>query len=289
MFGISRSIKRLLFCYYILIKKKKAFKLKNFFFEIMSYKFYYYFNSDFIRTIANISDNYSHRNELILKQYLNFKFSKNDEFTLPTFLKKIDPEICLHFEKYFNIKYLDYSNDFSWKHWKYDQKNLINNNFKGNLNHIFNCENKSKKIFVSRYNDKRRFIDKDHILYDSLKNINPDIEYVNLNNTKMNLLENAKFFSKYNILISSHGAVLGNMIYMPEKSLIIEIVAKNSGKKSFSYLANRCNHTYFQYEVNNFRKSKEVYSWPKDSILELETEDIDNISDIYKNYLSNQA
>lgn len=184
------------------------------------------------RTIANVSDNLGHQNELILKQYLNYKFSKNNEFILPKWFKKQFKEICLYFEKFFKMRYLNYNSDFDWNCWKSDQNNFINKSYKGTLNNIFENKNKNKYIFISRLNDVRRYIDEDYILYEVLKNINSNIEYVNFNNVKMNLFENANFFSEYNVLISTHGAVLSNMIYMPENSLVIEIIAKNSGKKT---------------------------------------------------------
>jgi len=76
--------------------------------------------------------------------------------------------------------------------------------------------------------------------------INAEYTFVNVRLEELSFLDQVKLFKDAAVIVAQHGAALGNMIWMNEGSIIIEVGI--NGKQLFEKIAKLNNHRYLLYD-----------------------------------------
>jgi len=107
--------------------------------------------------------------------------------------------------------------------------------------------NKKRIVWLSRGKNQRRAISNEKLVYNSLKSRIPNLEYLVINSSilrKNPMIKQAEMFNDVDVLVSLHGAGLTNMLYMPEDSLVVEIMPKGYSKDTYMNFAKRLKLRY---------------------------------------------
>lgn len=126
---------------------------------------------------------------------------------------------------------------------------ILQNEFK----QFQNLTNK-KNIFLTRRKSRSRKILNEQEIYNFLD----ENSFSVIETDEMSFLEQVNLFSNANILISSHGAGLTNMVFMPENSIIIELMPEYSKydkfeiNKCFENMSYALNFKYIRIDCKRF-------------------------------------
>lgn len=117
----------------------------------------------------------------------------------------------------------------------------------------YNNIKKNKVIFLSRQSSNRRkiknFYEVEKVLMDHKIKI--------FDTEKLTIKDQIVLFSNTNCMITESGAAMANMIYMPKKSKVIEIVHEIFDKKTlWQALAEDMKHKHILYKPKNFTSVK---------------------------------
>ena len=165
-------------------------------------------------------------------------------------------------------------------------------------------EKKKRLVWLSRGKNQRRAISNEKYVYDSLKNVIPNLEYLKINSSilKQNpMVKQAEIFNNVDVLVSLHGAGLTNMLYMPKDSLVVEIMPKGYAKDTYMNFAKRLKLRYKRLTADaegdegakagtvswttrtkyafDSKKDKER-KFKRDVIIKLHDDDIDSLKDM---------
>lgn len=248
-------------------------KLKFLF--LFLFLFIIYYNYNFFTTNVNNYFNYCHHLE-----YIVYAFSKIKDNTIrfPFYLyNKKNKSLLEYYEKKHNIK-------VKKEYW------ILNDYYRNNdfsepvsFNNFFN-KGRERFIYVSRGNSKRRkIINEDYLISFLTKKIK-NIEIVSFNEDTT-FLEQAELFSNCKLFITLHGAALANLFYMSENSNIIELTAKDVYSHKFNEKAEKLKINHYYVDIENYEKSLEIYSYPRDSFLTIKKKEINLLEDLINKIL----
>jgi len=117
-----------------------------------------------------------------------------------------------------------------------------------NTTKTIRSEKRRKRIvWLSRGTNQRRAISNEKFVYNALKSAIPNMEYLIINSSilkKNPMVKQAEMFTDVDVLVSLHGAGLTNMLYMPEDSLVVEIMPKGYAKDTYMNFAKRLKLRY---------------------------------------------
>jgi capsular polysaccharide biosynthesis protein len=115
--------------------------------------------------------------------------------------------------------------------------------------------NKNLRIFISREKAERRKLLNEYELIPVLKKYNFKIVYME----ELNFRSQIELISKANILIGLHGAGLTNMLWLPKKSKVLEIRARNDNSNNCYFsLASALGLDYY-YLLSKNKEYKNIY------------------------------
>ena len=147
----------------------------------------------------------------------------------------------------------------------YKELNIIENPNSGlfNPSHLKILQNEfkqfqnlsaKKNIFLTRRKSRSRKILNEQEIYNFLD----ENSFSVIETDDMSFLEQVKLFSNAKILISSHGAGLTNMVFMPQNSIIIELMPEYSKydkfeiNKCFENMSNALSFKYIKIDCKRF-------------------------------------
>jgi capsular polysaccharide biosynthesis protein len=130
------------------------------------------------------------------------------------------------------------------------------------------------KIFITRQNTSTRRT----LPFGQLEAFLKANNYLIIDSASFSFHEQINMFSSCSHLIGVHGAGLTNMIFMPQKSKILEIRRKDDlDNYCFFYMSNAINHDYYFHDVNGINVTN---NFQEDDLLL----DIEKFKEVFKQF-----
>ena len=260
-------------------------------------EFYSYFNkkkkdfkkfNDVIILGSSVSDNY-YRNLItflpriffISDKKINLAIHRNTSNKFRNFLKKILVSLEIKLNKFI---YLD--DDFYFFNKSQIPQFFYKKHSIQILNQLLAIKNihKTTRLYVTRKNASSRKIINESDLIDILKSKN--FQIIDTDNMEIN--EQIKIFSSAEIVISSTGSALANIVFCKEGTKILEIRPKytfdfeDKFKKRYSNICDQLNLIYYSLDADPIKNEKINKNLKKNKFINA---DVIKYSNYYKNLL----
>jgi capsular polysaccharide biosynthesis protein len=111
---------------------------------------------------------------------------------------------------------------------------------------LFASPNPTRKIFISREKSSIRRIENEASLYPILQQFGYEVHYFEAYSFQLQM----ELMSQSISLISSHGAGLINMLFMPEKSSVVELISNQNNNNCYYALATDLQFNYYYLHGN---------------------------------------
>lgn len=98
--------------------------------------------------------------------------------------------------------------------------------------------------------EERRSIKNHEKFVKNIRNIFVDSDIINISLENLPLFDQYFLFNNSKIVIAQHGAALGNIVFMKENSIVIEIISKTKlykGEDWFSPISKECGIKHYQF------------------------------------------